>query len=176
MRLKMTNVTVPEAFLLSTYFQKDEIITALADNSLKEVLLKQPLIFDIYDHLQVETEVKPWENKNQYISFLIENWQETMPSIIELFKARDRKQVLWPMEKMILTFIAMLFWTNGKPVPGLIKITDQVKELTIKPVNIGERLEFILSAPNQYHAFTQLKTLFSELEKKYAVLKLKEKG
>lgn len=176
MRLKMTNVIVPEVFLLAPYFRKDEIITMQADDSLKEVLLKQPLLFDIYDYLQMETTVKPWEKKSQYIPVLSENWQETMPNIIELFKARNRKQALLPMKKMILTFIAMLYWTNGISVPGLLKITDQVKELTVKPVNIEERLEFILSVPNQYHAFTQLKTLFSELEKKYAVLKLKEKG
>lgn len=172
----MINVTVPEEFLLPPYFQKDEVITMFADDSLEIVLNKQPLLFDIYDQLQVHSQVKPWENKYLYIPILIGNWQEIEPSIIGLFKARDRKQALFPMKKMILTFIAMLFWTNGKPVPGLIKITDQVKKLSVKPVNVEERLEFILSIPNQYHAFTQLKTLFSELEKKYAVLKLKEKG
>ncbi|WNF38071.1 hypothetical protein RJD24_06490 [Bacillaceae bacterium IKA-2] len=172
----MTNVTVPESFLLAPYFQKDEIITTLTDDTFKLTLKKQPLLFDIYDQLQVDSQVKPWEKKYFYIPILIENWQETEPGIIELFKVRDRKQVLFPMKIMILTFIAMLFWTNGKAVPGLIKITDQVKKLSVKPVNVEERLEFILSIPNQYHAFTQLKTLFSELEKKYAVLKLKEKG
>lgn len=172
----MTNVIVPRAFLLPPYFQKDEIIITPADNSVKEVLLKQPLLFDIYEQLKIKSQLKPWEEKNQYIPILIENWREVEPSIIELFKARDRKQALLPMKKMILTFIAMQFWTNSKPVPGLLKISDKVKELTVKPVNVEERLEFILSSPNQYHAFTQLKTLFTELEKKYAVLKLKEKG
>lgn len=170
----MADFKVPELFLLPLFFEKNELITTFTQGTIKEALQQQPLLFDMHVQLQLLTQVKPWEEKDEYIPILVQNWKETEPIINKLFQARAQKQIITPMKKMILTFIAMLFWTNDKPVPSLKKLTNSIKELKTKPVNVEERLEFIISLPNHYHAFIQLRTLFTELEKKYAVLKLKE--
>jgi acyl-CoA-binding protein len=170
----MLDFKVPEPFLVPPFFEKDELMTIFTQGSIKEALQEQPLLFDMHDQLQLPSQVKPWEEKDEYIPILVQNWLETEPSINKLFEARNQKQVVIPMKKMILTFVAVLFWTNGSPVLSLKKLTNQVKELKTKPVNVEERIEFVISNPNHYHAFIQLRMLFSELQKKYAVLKLKE--
>jgi len=64
-------------------------------------------------------------------------------------------------------FVAFLFWTNETNVPGILNLEQEIKQLRIKPINISERLDFIMSKPDNYHSFVQLCQLFEEFTKQY---------
>lgn len=163
---------IPEPFLLSPYIEKGEDIPIDTEYTLEQLLELQPLAFDIYYQLQLN-KLKPWDEKNIYIPKIIDMWEVTRPIIAHFFAKRDRKQALLPMKKMIMLFLAFLFWVNGQPVPQLTNITDFLKQLSIKPVNAEERINYVLTNPNHHHAFTQLEQLYIELQKKYAVANIK---
>lgn len=144
-------------------------------SSFEEALEDFPLYYDYVFFLGKQQE-KPWLKREQFIPILRCLWEETEPLITTAFQNRNRKQVTLPMKKMILALLAYLFWTNEKPVPSLDVLIAEVKELKYKPVNVDERLAYILSSPNHHHAFTQLKQLFIEQNKKYAIAKLAKRG
>ncbi|MFN7252249.1 MAG: YpoC family protein [Anaerobacillus sp.] len=167
----MEKVKIPEPFLIEPFFSENDEIEI--DQKSVLALEREPLLYDIYRCHGIHSEVKPWEDINQYFPILLQQWQANQPIITEFFRARDRVGALEPMKRMVKVFLALLFWSNRHPVPSLKNITTYIQELNIKPVNVEERISYILSAPNHHHAFTQLKELFIELEKKYAVAKLK---
>lgn len=167
----MKIVKVPEPFLLAPFFSEDEEVKTQLSVPFEKMIEIEPLIFDLYHYLEVD-DLKPWQEKHKYIPKLLEQWQTTEPIIMKHFQVRDRARALLPMKQMIKLFIAFLFWTNTQPVPRLKNIINFIHELKIKPVNVEERISYILSAPNHHHAFTQLKQLFSEQQKKYAVSKI----
>lgn len=171
--MKMNEVKIPEQFILSPFLKEDEKLPICIDIDFTEAIKITPLIFDLYDKLQIEA-LKPWEEKHKYIPIILESWKSTEPVIASLFENRDRKKALEPMKNMVLLFLMFLFWLNDRPVPALNGMNADLKDLKIKPVNVGERLDYILSIPNHYHAFIQLQQLFIELNKKYAVVKQQE--
>lgn len=170
----METVKVPEPFVLVPFFSEDEELPVDLKFSLAEALKRDPMLFDIYAYLDMNSCLKPWEDRNKHLPILLEHWKKTEPSITKFFQDRDRIGAMKPMVKMTKLFLAFLFWTNNHPVPNLKNVVTSIHELNIKPVNVEERISYILSTPNHHHAFTQLKELFIELQKKYAVSKLKK--
>jgi hypothetical protein len=168
----MVKVKIPEPFSLVPFFTEDDEICIEPSMKFEEILEIDPLLFDICAYLNV-TCLKPWEEKDRYIPIILEHWSITEPIISEFFQGRDRASAMKPMKQMTKLFLAFLFWANEQPVPNLKNIIAEIGELKIKPVNIEERITYILSAPNHYHAFIQLKELFIELKKKYAISRLK---
>ncbi|RXJ03991.1 hypothetical protein DS745_00950 [Anaerobacillus alkaliphilus] len=168
----MTGIKVPLSFLLPPFYEERIDVSLDLTASFEEIIDKEPLIFDILSELNEEC-LKPWEEKEKYIPSLLGKGKELEPMITNFFQMRDRAGALVPMKQMVKIFLAFLFWTNSQPVHNLVQIKDAVSDLKIKPVNVEERLSYILSAPNHHHAFTQLKELFVELQKKYAISKLK---
>lgn len=169
----MNETKIPEEFLLTPFFNEDDMLTIDRKMSFDDGIKTTPLIFDLYSKLQIEA-LKPWEEKHKYIPIILETWKVTEPMIVEMFEERDRKKALVPMRNMIKMFLMFMFWMNGRPVPTLYKINRHINELKLKPVNAIERIEYILSIPNHYHAFIQLQQLFIELKKKYAVVRQQE--
>ena len=97
---------------------------------------------------------------------IIDEWGKVREKLDELFRSRDMKNTKEWMEKGIGLFIRFLFKTNDKsffqgPIP--------YDQLEIKPVNIEERLAFILNRPNLYHSYRQLVELMIEQEKQFAI-------
>ncbi|OIJ14773.1 hypothetical protein BKP37_07270 [Anaerobacillus alkalilacustris] len=168
----MKEIKMPEEFILSPFFEIGDTIFFGSESSFEELINKQPLYFDILYRKQKNT-IKPWEDKNTYIPILLEIWKSEKPIITNYFSERKRKEAMEPMKLMIMNFIAFLFWLNDKPVPELKNITPHINLLNTKPVNAVERIAYVLSVPNHHHAFTQLDQLYIELNKKYAVIKLK---
>ena len=70
------------------------------------------------------------------------------------------------MEKGIGLFIQFLSWSNDSQLT--LKNLNQLTLLEIKPVNVEERLGFIISRPNLFHSYRQLSELMVEQEKLYA--------
>lgn len=98
------------------------------------------------------------------IQKLLESWNQSRIELEELFKKRHSEQALTVMNNAIELFKEFLYLSNINSTNGEINI----EFLSLKPVNVGERLSFIESRPRLYHSFVQLTELFSEQEKQYA--------
>lgn len=118
---------------------------------------------------------RPWEHANDAVAQLIDYWKPLSQKLSHLFEKRNRMNVQKPMKQGISLLIQCLFWINNKPV---IFYEQSIKDddLKWKPVNIKERLEFILHRPNVYHSFVQLNELMIELEKQFHIKRNKING
>lgn len=168
----MNKIKVPEAFLLPPLFLTNEEIPVITFETILKTIKEEPLSYDIAHYLNIPSP-QPWQEKNEYIPILLEAWGETEPIIASFFKERNRDQAMEPMRQMSKLYIAFLFWSNDRPVPSLMNLFEEIEHLPFKPVNVLERLRYIVSTPNHHHAFTQLKELFIEQRKKWAVSNIK---
>lgn len=108
---------------------------------------------------------KPWLDSNEAIVPLLEKWPMIKEELQALHHDRRQKEVLAWMEKGIGLFLQFLFWSNDQPVQLMESIPYD--QLTIKPVNLRERLEFIMLQPKLHHSFIQLSELFEEQKKHF---------
>ncbi len=69
------------------------------------------------------------------------------------------------MEESITAFLSFLYAVNDKHPKNKEELNKELDSLQYKPINVKERLEFIMKKPHQYHSFIQLTELFHELEK-----------
>lgn len=65
-------------------------------------------------------------------------------------------------------FICCLYWSSGKPVGHLDLRNTDWNSFDVQPMNVHERLNYILIRPEQYHSFVQLDQLFQECEKQFS--------
>jgi len=112
-----------------------------------------------------ELTLKPWQDHAEAISALLIEWSALQKQLQESFKNRDLPGAKEPMKKGIGIFIELMHWTNGSPV----RLSPQIsfEHLSIKPVNVRERLDFILGRPVFYPSYIQLTELMLEMEKLY---------
>lgn len=106
------------------------------------------------------------EASEENISLLLVNWGEIRAELEKLYRNRDQKSTLQLMKKGIGYFLQFLNWSNDRQVHS--KEPIPFKLLEIKPVNLEERLTYILSRPNLFHSYRQLSELFTEQEKLFA--------
>ncbi|WP_078546142.1 YpoC family protein [Litchfieldia alkalitelluris] len=168
---------VPSSFYHSLYYDKQSIISLdceLKEQQIKRLLKEFPFIFDILEEVG-DKFPKPWEDRNQMIPILLESWSETSDMLSNLFKRRVRNETRGPMLQSISLYIQFLYWVNEQAVPGLQNIVSDMLKLEYTPINIEERMAFILSRPDSYHAYIQVSQLFEEGKKYFykqnAVLK-----
>lgn len=98
------------------------------------------------------------------ITILNQQWNLLQVTLEARFRNRESKQAVPVMEQAIELFIQYIYMTNG---------IDSSKskfwaECDLKPVNLEERLQFIISRPGLFHSYKQLTELFTEQEKQYA--------
>lgn len=118
--------------------------------------------------------IKPWENAEQYVPIIFKEWKAVKENLLELFEKRDSVGALQPMKKGIGIFLQAVFWSNHVParLNGL-----NFDKLKVKPINVYERLEFIMNRPGNYHSFIQLSELMAEQEKQFVKhMALKKRG
>nr|WP_263325938.1 hypothetical protein [Neobacillus sp. Marseille-Q6967] len=108
----------------------------------------------------------PVKDDKEAIQNLLTDWANLKENLHIMYEKRDQKNTLQGMKRGIVLFIQFLFWTNDHPVKKNEPI--QLSGLEIKPVNLDERLSFILSRPNLFHSYRQLSELMMEQEKLYA--------
>lgn len=113
------------------------------------------------------------DDQMNFISRILEEWEALQPSIEELFRERDQSEARKLMEKGIQIFIQFLMLTNDQPYRDELSIPYQ--ELEYKPVNLEERLEFIISRPNLFHSYRQLSELVTEQKKQLAKKNIQRK-
>ncbi|RFB16934.1 hypothetical protein DZB84_11125 [Bacillus sp. HNG] len=113
-------------------------------------------------------------DNDKIISDITEKWNARKEHLTSLFRNRDKSAVKVPMDEAIDAFLTFLFVMNGKRRPDKEIFQDDLIGLEYKPINLDERLSFILKKPNQYHSFVQLNELYLELLKLYAKMKIRK--
>ncbi|GKU80975.1 YpoC family protein [Niallia sp. NCCP-28] len=118
----------------------------------------------------------PWKKEHikSSVSILIDQWKLLKVEIAQYIAAQKKEQIYKGMAHGICCFLECLYWLNDLPVTfkeGLIS-----RNIKIMPINVEERLYFILSRVTGYHSFKQLEELFKELEKQFAIYLIKNKG
>lgn len=114
------------------------------------------------EHSSVEAEV------------ILEEWRIIKAKLENLYRERDQTLTKSFMEKGIDLFKQFLLLTNDN-FPPFDKCIP-FDELVYKPVNLEERLGFIIARSNLYHSFRQLSELMSEQEKLFAKNKVLKKS
>ncbi len=104
---------------------------------------------------------RPWENFLDLREQLTKEWTETVQHLEVMFANREKQGIKPYMLKGIVLYISLMHWSNQMPV-NLSGFPACLKELKGKPVNVEERLPFILARPNFYPSFMQLKSLMDE--------------
>jgi hypothetical protein len=113
------------------------------------------------------------ENQAEKVSSILVEWESIKSRLVPLFRNRDQKNAKEWMEKGIALYIQFLYCTNGVTYfPATQVPFDQFH---FKPVNIAERLRFIISSPALYHSFRQLSEIMIEQEKQYVKSKIVKK-
>lgn len=150
------------AKLCHPIFNKPEDGITADESMLKTQYIHPLFLYEAAYYAGMEA-LKPWEKKEKCIRVLLEEWKEHKRLLDEHFANRNQKAAEDPMKTAIGLFLELLFWTNGKPVD----FQEELGDLKIKPVNLKERLDFILKSPALYHAYIQLSVLVAEMEKHY---------
>jgi hypothetical protein len=114
------------------------------------------------------------DDQMEVVSSLLNEWGRIKAQLEKLFLNRDQKNVSDMMKKGIELFVQFLFWSNDKSGSQIEPIPFQ--RFDFKPVNMEERLGFIISRPNLYHSYRQLSELMVEQEKLYAKRSLIKKA
>ncbi|WP_050632304.1 YpoC family protein [Bacillus andreraoultii] len=108
----------------------------------------------------------PWLMGESEIKKILSEWNELRIKLLKLFKERQNKETRLFMVKGISLFLKLLFWTNERPVV-LTRLEEELNRLKVKPVNIEDRMQFLMNRPTLHHAFIQLSELIVETEKMF---------
>jgi hypothetical protein len=161
---------VPSELNHSFFFPKG--VLEVEDEITEAFYASNPFVYEI-GYYNGNIMPRPWDSPGATIPLLLEEWKKLKNQLVPLFSTRTLASVVLPMKQAIAIFLEMLFWTNGQPV---LFPLNNIQQLDIKPVNIQERIEFIISRPKLYHSFAQLSELFLEQEKHFTkMLVLKNK-
>jgi hypothetical protein len=130
---------------------------------------KIPLLYESANLYGLATFI-PWTNPDETVPKLLLEWNRIREELKEGFTKRDLSKTERPMKKGIGLLFQVIYWTNYQPVDVH---TVGMESLQIKPINIRERVDYIILNPNKFHSFIQLSEAFVEMEKlfrKHAVM------
>ncbi|MBO1000086.1 hypothetical protein IOC57_20395 [Bacillus sp. SD075] len=117
----------------------------------------------------------PWTMGAMHVKELLEIWKGIDSECGLLFSERKVGQTFGLMQQGVGLFLTAVFWMHGKPVV-LNDYRVQIKSFNNIPVNMDERLSFILARPAFFHSYRQLSELFREFEKQYVKFMIKNKN
>jgi len=116
----------------------------------------------------------PLVDENTTVEIIFETWNKQLLTELEqLYEKRNVNDAFIPMCKGIILFFYALFLTNDQTIDSfqIENWKEALANFNILPVNINDRINFIIEHPTQYHSFVQLKLLYTELMKKHAIKK-----
>ncbi|KEZ50681.1 MULTISPECIES: YpoC family protein [Metabacillus] len=149
-------------------------------SDLEQVLAINPFYYDICLKTGEQVLWRPWEHADQSVSAIMKRWDALKTTIASGFRSRQKKASRKDMIDGVSLFVCCLYWSSGKPVGHLDLRNTDWTAFDIQPVNVHERLNYILIKPEQYHSFVQLDQLFQECEKQFskqmALKKYKQKN
>jgi len=106
---------------------------------------------------------KPWDSFDVWQPILISEWEQQKSIILNHVKIKNEKTEEAMIKGISILFL-MLFWLNRQPI-NVANWQGELPQLEIKPLNIEERLSFIINKPGSYFSYIQLDELFVELNK-----------
>ncbi|SFP42866.1 YpoC family protein [Salibacterium halotolerans] len=120
----------------------------------------------------------PWEHPLTSVPNLFEEWEERLNVLEICYADRDTASAHPVMIEQTAALLSVLSWMNRCRVPGADPdvFTTAAKDMRRVPSNAGGRLSFIISRPSHHHSFIQLKSLFVESRKQFALIKIEEKN
>ena len=116
----------------------------------------------------------PWMDSELAVKAILSSWREVERELATLLKKRSNK-VESVMKKGIALYYMLMFWSNAKPVK-LHNWIGELENLSIKPVNVKDRLCFSRENIRLYHSYIQLSQLFDEHHKQFAKCNALEKS
>lgn len=155
--------TIPEELQHPLFFPTGEISWEKDDE--RDMNMSRPFIYDCAFFVGVNS-LTPWTRIEVAIPALLQEWEELKEPLRNHLSRRNKIEAASLMRLGTAFFLEFLYWSNGQPVRLYPQISYH--ELQISPVNIKERLDFIIARQNTYHSFMQLVELFTEMEKIYA--------
>lgn len=136
---------------------------------------RNPNEFEVFSYellfYRGEEVYSPWKSGEMHIPELFEKWRLIKTDCELFFSNRKAGLALEPMKEGIKLFFSAVYWMNEKPVQ-LSAWKKQMEACPVKPINLVERLSFIMERPAFYHSFRQLSELFIEFEKLFVRNKL----
>ncbi|WP_102263376.1 YpoC family protein [Mesobacillus jeotgali] len=99
----------------------------------------------------------------QVVTTILGEWEQCKNELDNHFRNRDSDKALPLMKRALELFEQFLVSSNS-----LSPDKYWIKDCKIKPVNVEERLDFIISRPKLFHSYKQLAELFAEQEKQFA--------
>jgi len=118
-------------------------------------------------HLLENNSLSTKENRDEIMKEMFLQWKEESELLTGYFRIRNRKAALEPMLRGLANFISITTWLNNKILTNVFDLISELDSLTIKPINLNERINFVIKQPDHYHSFIQLSGLYTELEKLY---------
>lgn len=104
---------------------------------------------------------------NILISDTLKLWEKDKEILRSLFSSRDKENAKEQMEASITRFLHILYSFNNESIPNMENWQKSISGLKNKPINVEERLTFIVKKPDQYQSYIQLAQLFEEFTKQY---------
>ncbi|PGL71925.1 YpoC family protein [Bacillus sp. AFS055030] len=158
----MTNNIYKE--FIVTPFYKDNTSDQIINEEIK--IKNKPFFYESNQILVNKSSNIPNES-DEIMKEMFNEWKEESEHISNYFKQRNRKLAYEPMIRGLANFISILTWINGKMLLNLTNLLIELDKLQVKPINLDERIRFVLNQPDHYHSFIQLSGLYTELEKLY---------
>lgn len=160
--MKQACIEVPAELKHPFFFPDGSILLAIDHEA--TLNLEIPFMYEAAFFSGIEAH-KPWLHSSESISALLTEWEKVKEAIRIPLQKRDKRSVIPPMRKGIGLFLQFLHWANGQPTKLCPEIAYHLLE--IKPVNVQERLDFVMERPGLHHSYMQLRELMIELEKGY---------
>ncbi|WP_100402486.1 YpoC family protein [Bacillus sp. FJAT-42315] len=152
----MIEMVVPNSLKHPLFFQ-EEMVTLVPSSS---------LVIPPYFIYELQGKETPWRNPSYGLQMVQEAYQSMQPLIERSFKEKET-EVDPLMKTVIALFFMSLFWSNHDPVV-LNGWKEKVAVFNVKPLNVEERLSFVLARPFSYQAYRQIDTLMTEQQKQFA--------
>jgi hypothetical protein len=156
-----TEMIVPSELKSPFFFPDEKVIWK--EEYCKQLNPEFPFIYEAAYFSGIDA-IRPWNNPEQYVPVIFDEWKAVKQNLKKLFEERDSKGAVQPMKKGIGLFLEAVYWCNHIPVRLKEQNFDQLK---VKPINVHERLQFIMNRPGHYHSFVQLSELMVEQEKHF---------
>lgn len=155
-------IFIPEAFCKAPFYENGDFITMNEKDGCQD----PPFLFDLlFSQNYIIQGQWPWESPHK-IKQYFEYWKVKEKELSDYFRRRQKKMTVPMMRQFIAYFIDIVYWSHEARVLTLKEISKDIIRFEYIPVNVGERLQFILDQPAHHLSFIQLKELFYEQEKK----------
>ncbi|MBC2255286.1 hypothetical protein HCB46_07365 [Listeria ivanovii] len=111
--------------------------------------------------------VIPWKNQTDKACRKLAKHMTNLAESMEKELKVHKKPAPVVVRDALGIFLSILFWSNHRPVQ-LDNLMEQISTLDMKPLNLEERLEYVLKRGNTYLGFRQLNELVLEQRKSIA--------